>query len=213
MKNLAAVFLLFSSVALGTTITSIPSTSTALPVSNSSYCAGVASSCPFAQTGKKLIKYYHASLILKFPACVSYWCQYSCSDQSNCCKQANPQSCLVAANLQDPCFNIENSVILCTATADAECLCYDSAGNYNPSSFDNMVQSCSQLAAASSPSFLSFLTGSDEDLGYCTRFAGPNVNPASTSASPNVTRTASPTPVQTGSSAGTASTVSQAEYA
>jgi hypothetical protein len=79
-----------------------------------------------------------------------------------------------------------------------------------------MVQSCSQLAAASSPSFLSFLTGSNGDLGYCTRFAGPNVSVATTSASSTVsrtvTRTASPTPLQTGSSAGPKPTASLVEY-
>jgi len=144
---------------------------------------------------------------------VSYWCNYSCNDQGSCCKQANPQSCLVAANLQDPCFNMENSIILCTATADAECLCYDSAGNYNPSSFDNMVQSCSQLAVTVSPSVLSLLTGSGGSLGYCTKFAGPNNGSAATSrgSTASATSTSSPTPAQTGgmSSVSLTSTVSQ----
>jgi hypothetical protein len=109
---------------------------------------------------------------------------------------------------------MENSVILCTATADADCLCYDSAGNYNPSSFDNMVQSCSQLAVTASPSLLSLLTGSSGSLGYCTKIAGPKNSPAATSSGSTASATSnpSPTPAQTGgkSSASPTLTVSQA---
>jgi hypothetical protein len=182
-------------------------------LAQSYYCAAIASSCPFAQTGE-FMPNPSRDFLLTTTRMRFVWCNYACSDQGSCCGHNSPQSCLVAANLQDPCINMENSVILCTATADADCLCYDSAGNYNPSSFDNMVQSCSQFASSASPNLMSLLTGPGGSLmGYCTDFAGPNTSPATTSSGSSAAVTSNPstTAAQTGglSSVASTSTVSQ----
>ncbi len=81
-------------------------------------------------------------------------------------------------------------MILCPNSALPSCLCYDSAGNYVPQSFDGMAQSCSQIAVTASPKLLSLITGTGGSLGFCTKFAGPANNTVVTTTASNTAATA-----------------------
>jgi hypothetical protein len=128
--------------------------------------------------------------------CVQNYCGLSCADPSSCCPSNHTQSCLIGANLQSPCFNIENSVVFCS-TYLPTCLCYDPSGQYAPDGYDSMAQSCYEIATTASPDLVSFLTGSSGAVGFCTRFAGPGVATSQTGVVAPTTSTTATTPRQT----------------
>lgn len=128
--------------------------------------------------------------------CVSAWCEGSCNDGNNCCRQANPQFCLVKANLQDPCINMENSVVICPEALPS-CLCYNDAGMYAPESFGAMALSCSSIAGSQYPQLLQYITGENGTLALCTRYAGPRNGTATTTPTSVPSTAASPSPTPT----------------
>jgi hypothetical protein len=108
----------------------------------------------------------------------------SCDDTGCCGKGTNleVQACLVSANLQDPCLQMEGSAAVCSFSAS--CLCYNSQGQYVPEGFDGIAQSCADFAGPTRhPNISSLLTGRQGALGLCTRVFGPVNTTATTTMS------------------------------
>lgn len=170
--------------AFGQSIPNAPTTLTGSDATSySANCAALRSACPFANTGK-CSSAPETKLLLteKLAVCVYNYCfgapmTYGSCDDSSCCNGGNPQACLISANLQDACLQLEGEVVLCNASAS--CLCY-SKGTYAPQSFDNLGSSCAEIALSAHPNISRLLTGSQGALGLCTRAFGPANTTAST---------------------------------